>query len=316
MVLRRRPSPQAVRRRVGRRSSARRRPTRTRSTSKPSTAQRCARAASRRGPAAGSGSARATRGGARRRPTGSRPSSATASRPASARRSRTAAARRRARAPTPTDALCRSAGRTSGRPLDSADDCACPPGPHRRGSPRRLPRRRGLRVGLLGARRGDDGHPRRAVAERDRPTRHDASRAGRGVHGRRPRAPHRSSGRRDGHARPGRDEPRHRHRRRVPRPRPDGRDHRPGVLGQAPQGGPPGRRHRPDAGAGHEVEHARGAGRGDPRDRPQGVPRRDPREAGPDPHRAAREPGRLAARGRRRDRTNPAEQGLLPGADR
>ena len=37
---------------------------------------------------------------------------------------------------------------------------------------------------------------------------------------------------------------------------------------------------------------------------------------GPDPHRAAREPGRLAARGRRRDRTTAAEQGLLPGADR
>ena len=125
-----------------------------------------------------------------------------------------------------------------------------------------------------------------------------------------------SGRRRDGHARARRDEPRHRHRRRVPRPRPDGRDHRPGVLGQAPQGGPPGRRHRRHVRAGHEMEHARGAGRGDPRDRPQGVPRRDAREARPDPHRAAREPGRLAARGRRRDRTAPAEQDLLPGADR
>jgi acetolactate synthase-1/2/3 large subunit len=36
----------------------------------------------------------------------------------------------------------------------------------------------------------------------------------------------------------------HRDRRRLPRPRADGRDHRPGELGQAPQGGPPGRRHR------------------------------------------------------------------------
>ena len=115
---------------------------------------------------------------------------------------------------------------------------------------------------------------------------------------------------------PGRDEPHHRHRRRVPRPRADGRDHRPGLLGQAPQGGPPGRRHRRHVRAGHEMEHARRAGRGDPRDRPQGVPGGDPREARPDPHRAAREPGRLAARGRRRDRTAPAGQGLLPGAHR
>ena len=34
------------------------------------------------------------------------------------------------------------------------------------------------------------------------------------------------------------------HRRRVPRPRADGRAHRPGGSRQAPQGGPPGRRHR------------------------------------------------------------------------
>ena len=44
---------------------------------------------------------------------------------------------------------------------------------------------------------------------------------------------------------PGRHEPRDRHRRRLPRPRADGRDHRPGRLGQAPQGSPPVRRHRP-----------------------------------------------------------------------
>ena len=64
------------------------------------------------------------------------------------------------------------------------------------------------------------------------------------------------------------------HRRRLPRPGADGRDHRPGGLRQAPQGGPPGRRHRRHARAGHEVEHARRADRGDPGDRPQGVPGR------------------------------------------
>ena len=78
---------------------------------------------------------------------------------------------------------------------------------------------------------------------------------------------------------PGRHEPRHRHRRRLPRPGADGRDHRPGRVGQAPQGGPPGRRHRPDVRAGHEVEHPGRADRGDPGDRAQGVPGRDAREA-------------------------------------
>ena len=60
---------------------------------------------------------------------------------------------------------------------------------------------------------------------------------------------------------PGRDEPRHGHRRRLPRSRADGRDHRPGGLRQAPQGGAPVRRHRPDVRAGDEVEPARRAGR-------------------------------------------------------
>ena len=65
--------------------------------------------------------------------------------------------------------------------------------------------------------------------------------------------------RRDGDARAGRDEPRDRHRRRLPRPRADGRDHRPGGLGQAAQGGAPVRRHRRHVRAGDEVEPARRA---------------------------------------------------------
>ena len=117
---------------------------------------------------------------------------------------------------------------------------------------------------------------------------------------------------------PGGDQPRDGRRRRLPRPRADGRAHRPGVVGEAPQGGPPGRRHRADVRAGHEVEHAGRAGDRDPGDRPQGVPRRDAGEAGPDAHRAARERRRdgapLADRGRPRA-PGPGPD-LLPGAHR
>ena len=149
----------------------------------------------------------------------------------------------------------------------------------RRRPPRRVPRGRGLRVRLLGPRRGDDGHPRRAQPADPDPPRHDPPRAGRRVHGRCPRPADRPRRGRDGDPRAGRDQPRHRRRRRLPRPRADGRDHRPDGLGQAPQGGPPGRRHRPDVRPGHEVEHAGRAGRRDPRDRPQGVPGRRAGEA-------------------------------------
>ena len=93
--------------------------------------------------------------------------------------------------------------------------------PDRRPPPRRLPRRGGLRVRLLRARRGDDGRPRRA-RRATTPVRahHDPPRAGRGVHGRRLRPPHRPRRRRDGDARAGRDEPRHR---RSPTPTSTGR---------------------------------------------------------------------------------------------
>ena len=174
-----------------------------------------------------------------------------------------------------------------------------PSAPGRR-PPRRLPRGRGLRVRLLGPGRGDDGHPRRAVAPpeavRHITTRHEQGAAFMAdVHGRltgRAAVAMATLG-------PGATNLMTGDRRRVPRPRADGRDHRPGRRRQAPQGGPPGRRHRPDVRAGHEVEHPRRAGRGDPRDRPQGVPGRDAREARADPHRAAREPRRDAPVGRR-----------------
>ena len=92
--------------------------------------------------------------------------------------------------------------------------------------------------------RGDDGRPRRAQPADRRPPHHDPPRAGRRVHGRRPRAADRAGGGRHGDPRAGRDQPRHRHRRRIPRPRPDGRHHRPDRSRQAPQGVAPVRRHR------------------------------------------------------------------------
>ena len=92
------------------------------------------------------------------------------------------------------------------------------------------------------------------------------------------------------------------HRRRLPRPRPDGRRDRPDRLRQAAQGSPSAGRHRGHARAGHEVEHARRAGRGHPGDRAQGVPRRLAREARADAHRAARGPRRRRPSPRTPDR--------------
>ena len=136
-------------------------------------------------------------------------------------------------------------------------------------------------MGLLGARRGDDGHPRRSVAHegvRHVTTRHEQ---GRRVHGRRPRPAHRSCGGGDGDARPRGDEPRDRHRRRVPRPGADGRDHRAGggdkLHKEAHQLVDIVRMFEPVT----EVEHARRAVRGDPRDRPQGRSGSRPEKPGP-----------------------------------
>ena len=169
-------------------------------------------------------------------------------------------------------------------------------------------------MGVLRPRRGDDGHPRGAGRPPERPPRHDAPRAGRGVHGRRVRPADRPLRRRDGHAGTRRDEPRHRHRRRLPRPRPDGRDHRPDRDRQGPQGVAPVRRHPAHVRARHQVDVAgRGAGC-HPRDRRQGVPRGAAGEAGPHPHRAAR--GHRRDRGRRRAGPAGAAGRRLPRADR
>ena len=115
-------------------------------------------------------------------------------------------------------------------------------------------------MGVLRPGRGDDGHPRRPRGRPARPPRHHPPRAGRRVHGRRLRPAHRALRRRDGDARPGRHEPRHRHRGRVPRPGADGRDHRPDGHRQGPQGVAPVRRHPADARAGDEVDHPRASG--------------------------------------------------------
>ena len=96
------------------------------------------------------------------------------------------------------------------------------------------------------------------------------------------------AGRLPGHARPGRDEPDHRRRRRLPGPLAAGRADRPGGPRAHAQGVPPAHRHRLDVQAGDEVEHAPERGGRDPRGRAQGVQGRPGAQAGPDPHRAAR----------------------------
>ena len=137
------------------------------------------------------------------------------------------------------------------------------------------------------------------AAPPERPPRHHPPRAGRRVHGRRLRPPHRSLRRRDGDAGTGRDEPRHGDRRRLPRPRAHGRAHRADRHRQGPQGVAPvvdiprmfgrsrnGRRGSSGSGAIPEIVA-------------QGVPGRAAGEARADPHRAARG-HRGDARSRRR----------------
>ena len=160
--------------------------------------------------------------------------------------------------------------------------------PDRRAPARRLPRRRGLRMGLLRPRRGDDGHPRRAGGRHPDQARHHPARAGCGVHGRRPRPAHGAAGGRDGDARSRGDEPRH------------------GIadayLDRAPMVAITGQTGSDKL---HKESHQLvdiprmfepvtkwttrvGAARRDPRDGRPGVPHRPAREAGADTHRAAR----------------------------
>ena len=151
------------------------------------------------------------------------------------------------------------------------------------------------------------------AGDRPDPAHHHAPRAGRGVHGRRLRPPHGRASVAMATLGPGATNLVTGIADAYLDRAPDGGDHRPGRLGQAPQGGPPGRRHRPHVPAGHEVEHARRARGRDPRDRPQGVPRRHAREAGSDAHRAAREPRGGRAGIGRCHAADPAGQDLLPG---
>ena len=104
------------------------------------------------------------------------------------------------------------------------------------------------------------------------------------------------------HAGTGRHEPRHRHRRRLPRPGADGRAHRARSTRRRST------RSRTSSSTSCRCcgpitkwnQRVERVGR-DPGDRSQGVPDRAPREARSDPHRAAGEP-RLAAAGERRTR--------------
>ena len=91
-----------------------------------------------------------------------------------------------------------------------------------------------------------------------------------------------------GHARARRDEPRDRHRGRVPGPLAARRADRPGRPRAHAQGVPPVHRRRLAHEAGDEVERARQRAPHHPRGRAQGVQGRPGPEARPDPHRAAR----------------------------
>ena len=152
---------------------------------------------------------------------------------------------------------------------------------------RALPRGRGRSPCLRHPGRGDArSQPlARSFVDRVRP---GSPRTGRGVHGRRVRAPHRARGRLPRHARPGRAEPRHRGRRRDAGPRPARRAHGPAGAGVDAQGVPPVRRPRRGHAPDHEVERPRELAGDHPRGRAQGVSRRRVREAGRDAPRAAR----------------------------
>ena len=115
----------------------------------------------------------------------------------------------------------------------------------------------------------------------------------------------RTRGRLPGHARAGRDQPRHRRRRRAARPLAAGRAHGPGRPRADAQGVAPVHRRRRHAAAGDEVEHAAELGPRDPRGRAQGVQGRPGAEARADPHRAAR--GRDG-----RDRSTPSRSPCAP----
>ena len=112
---------------------------------------------------------------------------------------------------------------------------------------------------------------------------------------------------------PGRDEPRHRDRRRLPRPRAARRPDRPGRPRADAQGDPPVHRPRRALAADHEVERARHEPGDHPRGRPQGLQGRRVREARRDAPRAAR--GRHGAPSSTRSRCRAAGRCIPePGA--
>ena len=173
-------------------------------------------------------------------------------------------------------------------PTMTAPDRVAPPTCSSTASPPRAA------IRLLRARRGDDGHPRRAVAPRRSPPRHDPPRAGRGVHGRRPRPADRRAAVAMATLGPGATN-------LVTGVADAFLDRAPmvAITGQAASDKLHKEAHQvvdivrmmePVTKWNTRVERI-GA---HPGDRPQGVPGRDAGEARPDPHRAARGPRRDA----------------------
>ena len=148
-----------------------------------------------------------------------------------------------------------------------------------RGVLRGVPGERGRRVRVRHPRRRDAG-PERGPGPLAAAHLHPgAPRAGRRLHGRRLRAPHRQAGRVPRDPGPGRHQPGHRRRRRQPGQRAARGAHRPGGAGRHAQGDAPVHRHRRDAAAHDQVERARARPAHGRRGRAQGLRRGRRREA-------------------------------------
>ena len=165
-----------------------------------------------------------------------------------------------------------------------------------------MPGGRGGQVRVRDPRRGD-ARPQPVAGELLGLLHPCSTRAGRGLHGRHVRAPHRTRRRLPRHARPGRHEPRHGHRRRLPGPRAARRAHRPGRPRADAQGVPSVHRPRRAVPAHHQVERARREPGDHPRGRAQGLQGGRVREARRHAPRAAR--GRHGRAGRRRAAAAP-----------
>ena len=158
-----------------------------------------------------------------------------------------------------------------------------------------MPGERGSRIHLRHSGRGKYRH-HGCAARQQHQVRHHASRAGRGVHGRRVRAADGQGGRVHVDAGSGCDQPDHGGRRRQHGPRPDRRHCGPGRDNAFAQGKPPDTRPGQPFYADHQVQHADSRSGDRAGNRAQGVQGRTDRKAGRRLHRFSREHRRIEVR--------------------